>query len=154
MQNQSGYPQVLRPEDATVIVTFEQNRMFERIPDEFERELESWQSSWRQESLEHYLPQGWSFGYWSDTKILLGYFLAQPILFYRGMTQTLWVERVVGVDQQVTKSLMEVAAGIAREKHFQKVLFHQEDDISLPLEDFKIKKLEGQIYEMLTAKIS
>lgn len=145
--------QVLRLDDLEKIIHFEKSKLLNRIEDEFERELAGWQASWRKESLEHYLPLGWSFGLFSHTGELLGYFIAQPQLFVRGMMQTLWVERLSANGSEHSSTLIEIAYGLAREKHFQKILFHQEEDAVLPAIHFKTQSPKEQITEINTAKL-
>lgn len=85
-----------------------------------------WHSSWREESLNHYLPLGWSFGLWDSDKFaprLLGYFLAQPFLFLNGLTQTLWIEHLRAESLAIQDQLVDVALKFSREKHFQSVIF-------------------------------
>ena len=58
----------------------------ERVEGEgIEKEMLSWHAPWRREALSHYLPQGWSFVKKKDGKII-GYVMAQPILFFQGWT--------------------------------------------------------------------
>ncbi len=108
------------------VLSFEVARLAAVQPDEAEREFTKWQASWRKESLEHYLPLGWSFGIWSNNE-LVGYFLAQPQLFTRGHTQTLWVEQVTGASATIITELKDIARRIAREKHFQKVVYKESE---------------------------
>ena len=86
--------------------------------DPMEREMQSWNARWRAEALDHYLPQGWSFVALDDDKVV-GFLIAQPLLFFRGLTQTLWVEDVLGPDAE---ALIEAARAWARDKHLQCVL--------------------------------
>lgn len=116
---------ILRPQDAAAIAAFEKNLLKASELDEVEREFRSWHSSWRSESLDHYLPLGWSFGIW-ESDDLVGYFLAQPQLFTRGQTQTLWVEQLTATTSALKDELKDIARRVAREKHFQKVIFNDE----------------------------
>jgi hypothetical protein len=146
-------PRVLTPEDAPQIVEFEKLRLQQTIHDENERELMSWHASWRKESLEHYLPLGWSFGIWDETTTkLMGYYIAQPQLFLRGMTQTLWVERLTANTPQVGADLIELAYRICREKHFQKVLFFVHEDSDLSQSVFQLDRVTDNLMELKTAK--
>lgn len=47
-----------------------------------EQMILSWKAPWRRESLEHYLGRGWCFGARDKFGKMVGYFLAQPILFF------------------------------------------------------------------------
>ena len=146
-------PKVLRLEDAPKIIELERNRPSFLQIEEFDREMQSWHASWRQESLNHYLPLGWSFGLWSDDeKTLEGYFLAQPQLFLRAMTQTLWVERLVAETPKASEELMDLAYRLCREKHFQKILFFLNEDAPLANSVFQLNQVSDTLMELKTAK--
>ncbi len=142
---------ILQLQDAKAIEEYEKARQSERSADEFENELLSWHASWRRESLDHYLPLGWSFGIWSNN-IFAGYFLAQPHLFMRGLTQTLWIERVVSNTAEGMSDLIEVAYKLSREKHFQKILFNMQDDVTIAHSVFQLSSVGENILELKTAK--
>ena len=90
-----------------------------------EAEMDSWSASWRQESLDHYIPQGWSFSVrGKEVDSLQGYFLAQPILFFQKQTQTLWVEHLNALSVKAEECLIDVAYRQSREKHLQRVYFN------------------------------
>lgn len=146
---------VLRKDDADTVLAFEKERLAEAVPDEIEREFASWNARWRPEALEHYLSSGWCFGVWSreGQSQLLGYFLAQPILFFRGMTQTLWVEHVAYSTQEVGRHLVEVAYRMARDKHMQKVLFMDHAKLEFALEPWKPTALLDDIAEVKSSKV-
>ena len=118
-----------------------------------EQELAVWDAVWREESLEHYLPQGWSFGAWEEGGQLVGYCLAQPFLFFRGMTQTLWVEHMAFDVSRVGQSLVDVIVGWGRSKHMQKVLFRESDQIKDLKGVWELKKISGNELEVLTTKM-
>ena len=83
-----------------------------------------WSAPWRGESLQHYLANGWSlFRRNPQTGEILGYVLAQPILFFRGQTQTVWVEYVDALTPSIKTELLDTVVRIAREKHMQRVIF-------------------------------
>lgn len=116
---------VLRLEDKDRILALEKTVAAE-APDfnPMEAEMASWHARWRPEALDHYLPLGWSFGAFDpDRNELKGYLLAQPLLFFRGMTQSLWVEWLRAADREIAASLAEVAYKWARDKHLQQVLY-------------------------------
>lgn len=82
-----------------------------------------WSAPWRAESLEHYLRLGWSMSRRdAATGVLQGYILAQPFLFWRGQTQTVWIEHVDGDTPMVRDELVDTIVRIGREKHMQRVL--------------------------------
>lgn len=115
---------ILQLEDAQLILEFERTRP--QDTDTMERELASWSARWREEALNHYLPLGWSFGVFGEGQ-LQGYLLAQPLLFFRGLTQTLWVERLAFLDLATGQKLAETAWRWAKDKHFQRLLLSETD---------------------------
>ena len=82
-----------------------------------------WSASWRKESLEHYLKIGWSMSRRDpQTGRLLGYILAQPFLFMRQQTQTVWIEHVEGETPAIVSELLDTVIRVSREKPMQRVL--------------------------------
>jgi hypothetical protein len=118
-------------DDLSEIQDFENRKLQETITDPMEREIQSWQAKWRKESLELYLSNGWSFlardpairSSQSEEGQLVAYFLAQPLLFFDGQTQSLWVEHVSYSSLQARDEVCELAFRLSREKHFQRVYF-------------------------------
>jgi len=118
-------------EDLDEIQDFEKKKLIETVPDEMEREIQSWQARWRRESLEQYLPLGWCFlsrdphleSGFSKEGLLMGYFIAQPLLFFDGQTQSLWVEHLSFSSLQTRDELCDLACRLSREKHFQRAYF-------------------------------
>ena len=98
-----------------------------KVSDPMEREMQSWSAPWRSEALDHYLPQGWSYGEFEGDR-LRGFLLAQPFLFHRGHTQTLWVECVGAETAEVAERLIDTAWRWARDKHFQCLLLESAED--------------------------
>lgn len=86
-----------------------------------EQEMSTWDARWRAEALDHYLSQGWSFGIQNEGN-LLSYALIQPVLFFRGLTQTLWVEWLSAETPESEQKLVEVVYRWARDKHIQAVV--------------------------------
>lgn len=123
--------QVLGLADLDEVFALSEANLAIAIPDEVERRFQSWGVRWRREELEHYLKLGWSFiardkdGHPdpADKGAARGYFLGQPLLYFRGQIQTLWVEHIEAEDAEVRNALIDVAVRVAREKHFQRVLF-------------------------------
>lgn len=119
---------VLRLEDQDILSQFEMQKSKED-PDPLNF-IKNWSSSWRPESLNYYLNLGWSMGYFED-KNLKGYILAQPLLFFKGQTQSLWLEelRVQNIERvlqdEIGQTLFEALVKISKEKHLQQVLFHK-----------------------------
>lgn len=129
---------ILKPDDADKVLAFDHARLAAIHGDSMELEFSKWTSRSRREAVEHYLPMGWSFGIWQE-QTLKGYFLGQPLLFYGGTTQSLWVETVAAEDSAIAFQLIDTAVRLAREKHFQQALFSDcESYVSL------LKDLKGQ----------
>lgn len=126
---------ILMEKDLETIVAFEKERLYLAISDPMERELAAWNARWRKEALDHYLPQGWSFGAFNNGQ-LLGYFLGQPYIFHRGLTQTLWIEHIAFNDAAAGKELMDVAHKWAKDKHLQTVLMENSAATAFVLESF------------------
>ena len=149
---------ILQPSDLDAILQFERARLKEASAGSEMAGLESdmleWHAPWRQEALEHYLPQGWSFSLWSGDK-LQAYYIGQPQLFTRGLTQTLWVEHMSAKNQAQIDQLLELAYKLCREKHFQKLVIRrgENDEVlttDLPL---KLEKHHDNLYEIKTSRI-
>ncbi len=58
----------------------------------------------------------------ASTGRLVGYVLAQPFLFLRRQTQTVWIEYVEGESAAIVSELVDTVIRISREKHMQRVL--------------------------------
>lgn len=139
-------------ENLNEIISFETKRLADSGVSDEEVVFAQWQAPWREESLNHYLPLGWSFGLWQDKK-LQGYFLAQPLLFARGFTQTLWVEHLSSIGEEPAMELMDVAYKLAREKHFQKLLVNKKADLKKISTSFALTEITDQVFEVNTSKI-
>jgi hypothetical protein len=158
----SLYLRVIQPADLEEIIDFEKSKLRETIVDEMDRELHSWNARWRQESLQHYLPMGWSFlardrnlqSSFSSEGQLVGYFLAQPLLFFDGQTQSLWVEHMQYATLQSRDELCELAYKLSREKHFQKVFFPESQSILNAVKSFKAQNWDPQVLLVHTTKAS
>lgn len=114
-----GFPelQILSPSEHAEILAFARTRADKSDP------FVEWTAPWRAESLEHYLKIGWSMSRRDpQTGRLLGYILAQPFLFMRRQTQTVWIEHVEGESGAIVAELLDTVVRISREKHMQRVL--------------------------------
>lgn len=116
-----------------------------------EKEFASWNAPWRREALAHYLPQGWSFIKKIDGQVA-GYVMCQPVLFFQGWTQTLWVEHVSAVDSKIGLEMLEIAYRWAKDKHLQKIFFKQELEFVQQI-DFGPKNVAGALISMNTTRI-
>lgn len=109
--------QILSPQDHDEILSFSRGRADAKDP------FAEWSAPWRKESLDHYLKLGWSMARRDgSTGRLLGYVLAQPILFFRGHTQTVWIEHFDAETAELSAELVDTMVRISREKHMQRVL--------------------------------
>lgn len=111
-----------------------------------------WEASWREESLEFYLKQGWSYGIFEKTQ-LKAYFLAQPILFLSGQMQSLWLEHMYCSTKEQEDALLEVAYKTSREKHLQKLLYNPEMVKSLNLESNPLIQEKKYFFSTNTTKV-
>lgn len=158
----SLYTRMIQTTDLDEILQFERAKLQETISDEMEREIKSWNARWRKESLDHYFSIGWSFlvrdpsqtSAFSNEGLLVGYFLAQPLLFFDGQTQTLWVEHVQFSTLQARDELCELAYKLSRDKHFQKVLFPDSQSVSNATKNFKSQNWGPQVLSIQTTKVS
>jgi hypothetical protein len=143
---------ILLEKDQDLIVRFEKERLEKTVHDPMEREMKAWDARWRKEALEHYLPQGWSFGVFENEK-LTGYFLGQPYIFHRGLTQTFWIEHLAYTTAAAAKELIEVAHKWAKDKHLQTVLMENLPETSFVLEEFpKAIQVREALIEIRSAK--
>jgi hypothetical protein len=115
-------PRILQSSDLEQVLAYERDSLKSGALDELEGQMAEWHASWRRESLEHYLPLGWSFGLWRGNE-LVAYFLGQPQLFVSGMTQSLWLEHLSFKDSGQARMLLDIAYRLCREKLFQSLLF-------------------------------
>lgn len=143
---------VLDVSEIQEVSDFEKERLEKSIADETDRMFQSWHAPWRLESLEFYLPKGWCFAI-RNQNVLKAYFLAQPLLFLRGLTQTLWIEHMAFSNVDTGRMLVELALKNAREKHLQVALFQVHSDNRGLLEEAKAKFLSETLAEIKTSKI-
>jgi len=151
---------IMQLQDVPEILDYEQQKLAEQFPDEAERMIQSWKVKWRKEALEHYARLGWSFvardehhvTEKSPEGLLMGYFMAQPLLFFDGQTQTLWVEYLQYSSLKARDELAELAYKLAREKHLQKVLFLNENNVANSVAGFKPETWTTSVLSVKTTK--
>ena len=157
----SLYLHVAQLDNLDEILDFENKILKNKIPDESERMIASWNLRSRKESLEHYLNIGWSF-IARDTHLkshqfqdgpIAGFFIAQPLLFFDGFTQSLWVEHISFETLEARDQLCEMAYKLGREKHLQKVYFPNNPEILRTIQAFKASEWQPKVYEVKTTKI-
>lgn len=132
-------------------MSFGRKWLAQSLDDAMELEMASWTAPWRAESLDHYLKLGWCFGAHraNNASDLLGFALAQPVLFFRGHTQSVWVEAIVGETDEARRALLEALYKWARDKHMQKLVLHSAITFdSLP---WPAQKIEGE-WQIATTK--
>lgn len=152
---------VIEPADLDEIMAFENKKMIEAYTDETERNIQSWNARWRKESLDHYLSLGWSFlvrsqeipSEFSKEGLLAGYFIAQPLLFLDGQTQSLWLEHLSYSSLQARDELCELAYRLSREKHFQRVFFPNSAGVMNSVRLFKPETWQPQVISIKTTKV-
>lgn len=151
---------VITPNDIEEILEFEGQLLEHSISDETERMFASWNSRARKEAMEHHFPLGWSFllrdpeqkSKWSPEGLLLGYFMAQPLLFFEGQTQSLWVEQISTSNDEHFFQLADLAYRLSREKHFQRVYFPNSERAMMLLAPYKISKWQTDTLFIRTTK--
>ncbi len=130
----------LRPEDKLLVQAFElKSSEVANNPLAF---MDNWSAPWREESLDFYLNLGWSMGHFEQDAVK-GYILVQPMLFFKGHTQSLWVETIRTNSELIFATLLEAVVRIAKEKHLQQVFFHQTlfQDFESQQKGFKLESL-------------
>lgn len=156
----SSYLRIIQSQDIPEILDFEMKKLKETSSSDMEAELASWNARWRKEALEHYFPLGWSFlardkglsSSWSDEGLLVGYFMAQPMLFTAGHTQSLWVEHIQYTSLQIRDELCETAYKLSREKHFQMVYFPNIPAVSNAIKPYKALEWKPDMLCVKTTK--
>lgn len=121
-----------------------------------------WSAPWREESLKHYLPQGWCLGAFKlENKLdtagaLCGFVLAQPILFWMKNTQSLWIEGILGETPEVEDQLLQAAIGWAKDKHLQRVVMSKQNSVQAGtgLAIQKAQPIQDELFEVLTTRRS
>ncbi len=146
---------VLTLEQRDLILDFERTKLKKLELSEIELSMLEWNSGWRVESLEHYLKTGWCFGVWASRdqnpeveEKFSGYFLAQPLLFVKGQTQSLWIEHISSDDHELHEQLVQLAIRYGKDKHLQKVIF---SDSSYWREGLPKQEFSG-VWEVKTTK--
>lgn len=143
----------LTENDFELITGFEKELLSASEEDPVRAELMSWKAPWREESLNHYLPSGWSMGFFDPKDMrFLGYFLAQPLLFFRGLTQNLWIEHLNFEEGVNPDDIIDVAYRLSRSKHLQSVIFYNCESYANHLQSRKAEAIASDTYLIKTAK--
>lgn len=139
--------------DLEKIYEFAHQILQKEYPDQMECMIKLWESRFRKEALEHYLKLGWSFTAVDQVSgKLCGFFLGQPLLFFEGQTQTLWVEEVMSENSVISAELMEIAYRLSRDKHFQKVIFPSKAADALNVKSIKYNEYTSELIWSKTTK--
>lgn len=157
----SLYLRVAELSEMDEILEFEDRKLQEQFPEEMERMMQSWNSRARKEAFQHHLPMGWSFlardrerpSRYSSEGELVGYFIAQPLLFFQGQTQSLWVEHLQFTSLQARDELCDLAYRLSREKHFQRVYFPNTPALFPTLKSMKAEDWNSQTLFLKTTKV-
>lgn len=153
---------VIEKSDFDELQEFENRKLKEIHSDEIEMSMARWESRWRPESMEFYLQTGWCFlvrnkeveSAASQEGQLLGYFLAQPLTFLDGQTQSLWIEHISYSTLEARDRLCELAQQLCREKHLQKVYFPNQSSILNSINTMKPSPWNPSVYQVYTTKVS
>lgn len=139
----SFHPMML--EDIDPIFDFEMKILEDQKIEEGDRMIASWSSRWRKEQIQHYANLGWSYTATQNGKIV-GYFLAQPIMFFEGLTQTLWIDHANAMTPSIYNELMQLAWKLSRDKNFQRVYISQCDNKSFAIENLKLLEWNPNVF--------
>lgn len=152
-------------ENLKELLEYENKKLKELYPSSRDSDLEMsmirWNSRWREESLEHYLKLGWSFILRdSRTSIspeadgnIMGYFLAQPLLFFDGQTQSLWIEYMSFSNALARDHLCEMAYKLSRDKHMQKVYFPSQNSVLDSVNSYNPTSWKPEVVQILTTRM-
>lgn len=145
---------VLASDELEEVYAFSKNRWLAN-PKSQENLFHEWSASWRREFLEHYLKIGWSIARRDPVSgRLLGYILAQPVVFFRQHMQTVWIEYVEAESPKQVAELIEAIYKVCREKNMQRLFVrYDESDLGLGelLKTRKAKMIEEEILEFQTS---
>lgn len=153
---------MIEKSDFEELQDFEQKKLRETMSNEVELSLAQWESPARPESMDHYIKTGWSIllrnkdipSPFSNEGLLVGYFLAQPLLFIDNQPQSLWVEHISFSSLETRDRLCELAYQLGREKHFQKVYFPNIHSILNSVKTFKPSTWSPNTLQVHSTKVS
>lgn len=143
---------ILEESDVEAIRNLERQKFLNQGISEIEISMEEWNSRWRTEYVEHYWKIGWSFTVRNKEGQLIGYTLAQPVLFFEGQTQSLWVDVISCQDGPCLSLLIDTTIKLGREKHLQRVYFPATAEIRATKEMAKSLLLDSKICFVKTTK--
>jgi hypothetical protein len=139
-------------EDVEKVHQFEIKKNFGAEAESIENKIIVWDSNYRLEALQHYFNLGWSFIAEDSQQNIVGFFMGQTVLFFDKQTQTLWIEYVSAIDNQIKTELIDIAYRLAREKHFQRVLLSTELQTQNLTKEFPFQNWERRASFLKTTK--
>lgn len=153
---------VIEKTDFEELQDFENRKLTEIHTNEIELSMARWESRWRPESMQFYIQTGWCFlvrnsdveSPSSTEGILVGYFLAQPLTFLDGQTQSLWIEHISYSTLEARDRLCELAYQLSKEKHLQKVYFPNQTSVHNSIQNMKPTPWIPNVYQVHTTKVS
>lgn len=128
---------ILLQTDQDALMAYARHRLEQTETEPMDIEMKTWVARWRGESCAYYLPQGWSFGVFDGKNQMKGFLLGQPLIFFRGLTQTLWIEELMFDSPEGGELLLETAYKWARDKHLQCVLLENRAERKALVEQWK-----------------
>lgn len=145
---------ILQSTDRELVMAYGMKLLSATNSDPMELEMASWTAPWRAESLDHYLKLGWSFAATSENQNqILGVVLAQPFLFFKGQTQTVWIEYLAGESAEIKKALFETVYRWSRDKHIQKLIIGGESQIDQLGMPWPIQRKDGDFQVATTRSL-
>jgi hypothetical protein len=153
---------MLEKSDFDELQDFEHKKLKEVHSNEIELSMAQWESPARPESMNHYLNTGWSFlarntelrSPFSNEGLLVGYFLAQPLLFVDNQPQSLWIEHISFSSLETRDRLCELAYHLGKDKHFQKVYFPNNHPIYNSVKNLKPSAWCPNTLQIYSTKVS
>lgn len=153
---------LIEKSDFDELQEFENKKLKENTLSEIEFRLAQWESPTRPESMNYYINSGWSFlarnqdipSPHSSEGALVGYFLAQPLLFVDNQPQSLWVEYISFSSLETRDRLCELAYKLSRDKHFQKVYFPNSHSVLNSVKNLKPSTWSPNILQIHSTKVS
>jgi RNA recognition motif-containing protein len=153
---------IIEKSDFEELQDFEQKKIKETLISEIELSFALWESPTRPESMDYYIKSGWSFlirnkdipSLFSKEGLLVGYFLAQPLLFLDNQPQSLWVEHISFSSLETRDRICELAYQLGKEKHFQKVYFPNINSVLNSVKNLKPSSWSPNTLQVHTTKVS
>lgn len=113
--------------DIVALLEFENKKRHLPWADASEPDVSLWSHRARRESLDFYSRSGWSFIALDEANQVIGFVLAQPLSFFGGYTQSLWVEYLSAGSLAARDYLIDLMINLAKTQHFQGVFFPADD---------------------------